>query len=379
MTHDPDHFERNFIGGDWVFTREGYDFDIYDPSDSRVIAAVPLSSRFDVARALAAAEAALPDWFRRPPADRLAVIRRAVALIETDIDGIATLEARDTGLPVARARAEIAMTLPRGGMAWQVPARPPGVVGQILSWSGPFAHACSRLLPALAEGGACVVNPSLRAPLSLVRLAECLQAAGLPAGVLNLVQGTGIDAGAALAAQAGLSELGFQGARRTGRSVARAAANNNTPIMSCFRDPVRTAVPADADLDTMIGGIAEGVLSHAARPGHGGQIVQVAPARVDDLVAGLTGIFDAVRYDTASEEPESIAPMIAEVFRDARRTLLDECRAAGVETLYTGPEPAARTARMGWFVPPVILRDDRQAIDIDGDQPFGPTVILRTA
>ncbi len=377
MTHDPDRFERNFIGGHWVFTREGYDFDIYDPSNSRVIGTVPLSSRFDVARAVAAAEAALPDWSGRAAADRAAIVFRAISLMEADLDAIAALEARDTGLPVIQARAEIAAALARAGTTRQAASRPAGVVGQILSWSGPFAHACRTLLPALADGDAVVVKPSLRAPLSLVRFAESLQATGLPAGVLNLVQGTGIDVGAALAAHAGLSELGFQGSRQTGRSVTRAAANNDTPLQSAFRHPVRTIVQADTDLDATIGDIADRTLGHAARAGYGGQIVQIAPSRIDDLMTGLTGIFDAVRYDTASQGSGSIAPMIAETYRDARRALLDEFREAGVETLHTGPEPSARIARMGWFVPPVILRDDAQTIDIDGDQPLGPTVILR--
>lgn len=377
MTHDPDRFERNFIAGDWVFTREGYDFDIYEPSNSRVIATVPLSSRFDVARAVAAAAAALPDWSGRAGADRSAIVFRALALIEADLDTIATLEARDTGLPVVQARAEIAAALAEGASARPTTSRPAGVVGQILSWSGPFTQACRTLLPALTDGDTAVVKPSLRAPLSLVRFAECLQVAGLPAGVFNLVQGTGIDVGAALAAHPGLTELGFQGARQTGKSVARAAANNETALQPYFRHPVRTIVQAGADLDRTIGDIADRVLGHAARAGYGGQIVQIASSRVDDLMTGLTGIFDAVRYDTASQGQGSIAPMIAETFRDARRTLLERFTAAGAEILYTGPEPAARTARMGWFVPPLILRDDAHVIDIDGDQPLGPTVILR--
>ena len=378
MTHDPDHFEYNFIGGDWVFTREGYDFDIYDPSNSRVIAAVPLSSRFDVARAVAAAEAALPDWSGRAAADRAAIVFRAISLIETDLDAIAALEARDTGLPVVQARAEMRALLAGLDISRPSPGRPPGVVGQILSWSGPFSHAGRTLLPLLAYGNTCVVKPSLRAPLSQVRLAECLQAAGLPAGVFNLVQGAGIDAGAALAAHPGLSELAFQGARQTGRSVARAAANNDTPLQPYFRHPVRTILQADADLDAAVNDIADRALGHAARPGHGGEIVQIAPSRVDDLVAGLTEAFVAARYDSASQGPRSIAPMIAETFRDARRTLLDSVIAAGAEILDAGPEPAARTARMGWFVPPLILRDDMHVIDIDGDQPLGPTVIVRS-
>jgi acyl-CoA reductase-like NAD-dependent aldehyde dehydrogenase len=214
VRHNPEHFERNFVGGDWVFSREGYNFDIYDPSNSEVIAAVPLSSRFDVAKTVTIASDALAAWSARPRSERFAVVAQAVTLIKSSLDQIIEIEARDTGAPARFLREQVADAVKyvEANLHHDKSAseQPFGVIGAILSWSGPFALSCREILPAIAAGHTMVVKPSLRAPLSSVLLAEILQEAGLPAGVFNLVQGTGLDVGASLGANADFLKSGFR-------------------------------------------------------------------------------------------------------------------------------------------------------------------------
>ena len=188
--------ERNFIGGAWRFTREGYSFDIYDPADSTVIAAVPLSTHRDVAQAMTAARAAIVPWSALSGAGRGAVVDGALAHLAERIDRVAALACRDTGLPAPAAREDILSAIRETRAQVAGGGRPeddsaPGVIGQILSWSSPLTLCIRTLAPELAAGNTAVVHPSIQAPLSLVFLADALSRAGAPGGVFNLVQGSG--------------------------------------------------------------------------------------------------------------------------------------------------------------------------------------------
>ena len=102
-----DMAERNFIGGKWKFTREGYEFDIYDPTDCSIIASIPLSTHRDIREAIAAAQAALPLWTAVPRPERFAILRKALAHLERTIDLVASITSRDTGIPLKYAKEDI--------------------------------------------------------------------------------------------------------------------------------------------------------------------------------------------------------------------------------------------------------------------------------
>ena len=146
--------ERNFIGGAWRFTREGYSFDIYDPADSTVIAAVPLSTHRDVAQATTAARAAVVRWSALSGTRRGAVVDGALAYLAERIDRVAALACRDTGLPAQAARDDILSAIRETRAQVAGGGRPeddtaPGVIGQILSWSSPLTLCIRTLAPEL--------------------------------------------------------------------------------------------------------------------------------------------------------------------------------------------------------------------------------------
>lgn len=384
--HNPEHFERNFVGGDWVFSREGYGFDIYDPSDSGVIAAVPLSSRFDVARTVEIACASLADWSATPLADRIATVECAVAFIRRDLDEIVNIEARDTGAPARYLRAQIArateyveMLLNDEKLAQGIlEGDPAGVIGMILSWSGPFALACREALPALVAGHTIVAKPSLKAPLSSVLLAEILHEAGLRSGVFNLVQGTGMDVGAALAGQRALSHLWFQGSHRTAKSITRATSVTSAELRLCLRRPNLTIVDEGADLQTAADVIMAEALLNTGVAGYGGQVVHANSAIYKPLMVLLERQIDEIRYGLSTDAETSVGPMINEAYRTARQAALDQMEAQGAFVRWRALAPDARMERMGWFASPTILLvhkyDQHQAIDT----PLGPTIITQS-
>jgi aldehyde dehydrogenase (NAD+) len=382
---EAERFERNFVGGNWIFSELGYQFDIYDPSNSEVIAAVPLSSRFDVARTVAVARSALAGWSVRPKSERLEFIFRALELFERSIDEIAETEARDTGTPVIYLRRDIAQTLSNirarfdcdevGGAPGS--GESAGVVGVILSWSGPFDLCCRELLPALVAGHTIVAKPSLRAPLSCVLFAEILGRAMLPPGVLNLVQGTGIDVGAALAGQSGLSEVWFQGGRATAKSIQRAASTIAARVRLCLRRPNLTLVDSGADLHAAVDAIVQDTLVNAGRAGYGGTVVHAHQDIFEPLKDHLEIVLNGVRYGPPKDPATSLGPMISEDARSARRQSISSLEAATATCIYRGTNPDARTARMGWFAAPQILLTSEFDHLANAELPLGPTIVMR--
>lgn len=374
-----EHAERNFVGGTWKFTREGYGFDIYDPADSSVIAAIPLSTHRDIGEALAAGRDALPCWRDMPHARRRAILAEALAHMEAEQLETASLIARDTGLPLHAARADLeaAIATARAAVLAAQPEARAGTIGQILSWSNPLVHCLHTLAADLASGHVAILHPSIRAPLTLVRLAEALDSAGLPGGVFNLVQGAGTDAGAALARSPELVRLDFQGSRKTARMLALAAARNGVPMRSFLREVREIALDETADIDAAAARVVDITACHAARPGHGGLAVRLSAGQVSAFADRIERAFERLRYADTDAGARNISPLIAGKFRDAAEDFAEAAVAHGARLLAEAPAPDARTYRMGWFAPPRALLDAEDIVALDPDMAIGPLVILK--
>ena len=374
-----DRAERNFVGGEWKFTREGYEFDIYDPSDSTVIASIPLSTHMDVRDVIASAKDALPRWSTLPCAKRVRVIIDALAFLCESIDDFASIISRDTGLPPHSARSDTLAAMEEIRCATlSVDNDPsPGVIGQILSWSNP-AVVCMRLLFAdLASGNVAVVHPSIRAPLSLVWIADALNRAGVPGGVFNLIQGAGIDAGMALARQRDLARLDFQGSRRTAQMVSLSPRKNGVPVRTLFRTVESIRLDAASDIRASARSLAEACFCHAARPGFGGVEVDIPLERLRDLTRHLNTAFAAARYGGAATN-FTVAPYIAEKFRAGGERQVDAWLESGADLVCEAPELDQRIHRMGWFAAPCALHDAAGNISLDPEAPNGPLILIRT-
>ena len=377
--------ERNFIGGEWRFTREGYSFDIYDPADSTVIAAVPLSTHRDVDAAMAAARAAVDPWSALPGARRAAVVDGALETLAERIDRVAAVACRDTGLPAQAARDDILSAIREtraqlaGGAGQPEDGAAPGVIGQILSWSSPLTLCIRILAPDLAAGNTAVVHPSIQAPLSLVFLADALNRAGAPSGVFNLVQGSGSDAGMALARRPDLKRLDFQGSRETAAMAALSPERNGIPVHRHLRAVVHRRIDAGDALEPAVRDIAATAFCHAARPGYGGLMVELAASRLGEFSDAITAAFEAGRYFEGLRGSHTIAPFVAEKYRTAYEHLKKGRLAAGAERICTAPQPGPRTYRMGWFARPCVLHDPTHRISLDPDLANGPLVLVRSA
>jgi betaine-aldehyde dehydrogenase len=289
--------------------------------------------------------------------------------------------ARDTGLPAAMARAEVRAAI--GAIRDELgsasaSSAAPGIIGQILSWSNPLVASLRLAALDLVRGDVVIVHPSLKAPLSLVCLAEAMSRAGAPAGVFSLVQGAGIDVGAALARSKDLKRLDFQGSRVTARSVRRSPDRHGIPVQEVFRRVERRTLAPSGDVEALAAKVAASALAHAARVGFGGLEVRVPKPSLDALVAALRPAWGTVAYTEEAPDGRAVAPFAAERFRDAAEAQLDAWLDRGAELRLRATEPDERTRRMGWFVAPCVVHDVGDEIELDPEVPTGPLVLVKT-
>jgi acyl-CoA reductase-like NAD-dependent aldehyde dehydrogenase len=249
---------------------------------------------------------------------------------------------------------------------------PGGGTGHVLSWGLPLAEAVSALLPQLAAGATAVVKPSLRAPLSAVAIARLATAAGFPPGVINVVQGTGIDVGAALHATSGLRQLHVRAGERALAHAARATAVTGVPLRPLRAGGNIAIIGPDADPAAAASAIADALRMHSA----GG------PLSLPLVAAHVTrarAVIDAVVAELDRCAP---APLPAEPLRDRALDRVETLRRAGARLLRGGVIPDDVAHRMGWRLPPTVLT----AVDLPGlarhaglcGEPLGPVLVVVT-
>lgn len=240
---------ENFIGGQWTAPIKGQYFDNPSPVNNRVFCEVPRSSSEDIELALDAAHAAKDAWGRTSVAERAVILNKIADRMEANLEMLAVAETWDNGKPV---RETLAADLPlaidhfryfagciraQEGSLSQLDDNmvayhfnePLGVVGQIIPWNFPLLMATWKLAPALAAGNAVVLKPAEQTPASILVLLELIQDL-LPPGVLNIVNGFGLEAGKPLASSSRIAKIAFTGETTTGRLIMQYASQNLIPV-----------------------------------------------------------------------------------------------------------------------------------------------------
>ncbi|MGM7681999.1 acetaldehyde dehydrogenase ExaC [Cytobacillus sp. Hm23] len=240
---------QNFIGGEWVAPVKGQYLDVISPVTGKVFTAVPRSSSEDVELALDAAHAAKDAWGKTSVAERAVILNKVADRIEENLEMLAVAETWDNGkavretlnadLPlvidhfryfagVIRAQEGGISELNEDTVAYHF-HEPIGVVGQIIPWNFPLLMASWKIAPALAAGNTIVLKPAEQTPASICVLLELIQDI-LPKGVLNVVQGTGLEVGKPLATNPRIAKIAFTGSTAVGRSIMQYATENIIPV-----------------------------------------------------------------------------------------------------------------------------------------------------
>ena len=385
-----------FIGGRWVASEGGAVLEATSPATGEPIGTVPAGTREDARRAIDAAGAAFPGWAALSAFDRAAAMRRVAEAVDAARERLADTLTLDQGKP-RRAEAldeveeliayfELAAadaTRMEGLLPPSVDARkrvllqrvPRGVAAVISPWNWPYTMPGELLAPALAYGNTVVWAAAPTTSVCAVRLAECLEAADLPPGVVNLVTGPGPVVGDELAANPGTQAVGFIGSIATGHTVARRAAGKELLLEMGGNGPL--VVMDDADLDKAVDATLEACFLNAGQSCTAGERVLVHADARDDYLARLRSAVGArVRLGDPFDDATTMGPLNNEPTAAKTERHVTQALELGA-TLVAGGHRAPQHGSDLFFEPTVLdgVTDD---MEIARQETFGPVVPVST-
>lgn len=386
-----------FIDGRFVDAESGETLASLNPHDNQPIADVALAGKADVDKAVAAATRAFPAWSRMAAADRGRILLRLADLIEAHAEELAQLESLDTGHPIRDSRA---LDVPRtaacfryfGGMADKfqgetIPVEagflnytlrePVGVVGQIVPWNFPLMFTSWKMAPALAAGNCIVMKPAEITPLSSLRIAELMQQAGLPDGVVNMVPGLGSVVGQYIAEHPGIAKVAFTGSTATGRRVVQASAGNLKKVQLELGGKGPNIVFDDAFLPAAVNGSAWAIFHNQGQACIAGSRLVLHEKIADAFLEQFIPLARSIRLGNPLDPNTEMGPLTSAQHRERVLAYVDVAREQGGEVLTGGNAPGGDLAR-GCYVEPTIVRARSYRDRVAQEEVFGPFVTVLT-
>ncbi|MEV5445193.1 aldehyde dehydrogenase family protein [Streptomyces sp. NPDC052644] len=370
-----------YIDGTWRPATTTGTITVVNPATEEPFATVPAGTPADIDAAVRAARAAFPGWAATPPAERaarLAALRDALAARQDEIAETVTAElgappklahAVHAGLPVtvAGSYAELLETYAFEEKVGNstVLLEPVGVVGAITPWNYPLHQIVAKVAPALAAGCAVVVKPAEETPLTARLFAECVHAAGFPAGVVNVVTGLGHIAGQALVDHDGVDMISFTGSTAVGKRIGAAAGGAVKRVALELGGKSASVILPGADLAKAVAGSVAGVMSNSGQRCNALSRVLVDADRYEEAVA--------LAAEAAAKYPpgDRIGPLVSAAQRDRVVSYIEKGVAEGARIVAGGPRPPLER---GFYVAPTVFADVTPGMTIAQEEIFGPVV-----
>lgn len=383
------------IDGAWREPQSGAFLETIDPSTEQVISQIACADAVDVGLAVDAARRAFRDWREMKPNQRRDLLLAVADRIAAHTDELAYIEAIEAGKIFEKVRAvEIpsAASMFRYYAGWcdkihgttnRVSApgdklgfvlrEPVGVVGQILPWNFPIGMAAMKLAPALAAGCVSVMKPAEETSLSMLRLAELMIDAGLPAGVVNVVTGRGAETGAALVAHPGIDKIAFTGSTDTGRAIVGVAGQNLTRMSLELGGKAPNIVCADADLDQVVPASTFGQFFNSGQNCLAVSRMLVHASRYDEMVERLAAAARAFRVGGWDDANADMGPLVSARQLDRVMGYVQIGIDEGASLVAGGQ----RCDRPGYFMEPTILAGCEDHMRVVREEIFGPVVAVQ--
>jgi aldehyde dehydrogenase (NAD+) len=366
-------YMKFYIDGAWVDPVEARSLDVVNPATEQVCGQISAGSAADVDRAVKAARKAFASYSRTSRQERLELLERILAEYRRRIDDVADAITEEMGAPTSlaqRAQAPVGVVHIQAGIdllkdfafeeargATCIVREPIGVCGMITPWNWPINQIAAKAVPALAVGCAMVLKPSEEAPFSACIWAEILDAAGVPAGVFNLINGTGPEVGAAIAAHPDIDMVSFTGSTRAGVEVARAAAATVKRVSQELGGKSPNILLADADLQRAVKQSVRHVMRNSGQSCNAPTRMLVPRERMAEAVELARQTAEA----TTVGDPRGgahIGPVVNRAQWDKIQGLIQ----AGVDegaTLVTGGPGRPEGLDRGFYVRPTVFADVR--------------------
>ncbi|HEY8471822.1 MAG TPA: aldehyde dehydrogenase family protein [Natronosporangium sp.] len=383
------------IDGEWLPAADGRTYDRHSPFDGHLVSSYPDGDVVDARRGIAAARRAFDagDWRWAPVQTRAGVLRAAAAMLREQRDRLARLLAEEVGQPrqagavteaanalefyawVATERRDEAVTEQRPDALGIIAREPIGVVGVLSAWNAPLS-VVHKAAPALAAGCTVVVKPAHLTAGAVLELGRILQAAGLPAGVFNVVtsaRANGSVVGQEIAGSELVDLVTFTGSTETGRKVMAAAATTGKKVVLELGGKSPNVVFPDVpDLDAAVAAAFDGIMSLSGQACKAGSRLLLHRDLHDEFLARLLPKFETIRMGDPLDPATTLGPLVSEQQRNRVHGLVRGATEA--KLLCGGGYPTTGPLAQGWFYEPTLLDDVAPAAPIAQTEVFGPVL-----
>jgi aldehyde dehydrogenase (NAD+) len=371
----------HFINGEW--TEPGETFDVINPANREVLARVTQGTKADVDAAVAAARAALPAWQAldgHARARYLYALARGIqkhsrlfAVVESMDNGKSIRETRDIDIPLVARH-----FYHHAGWAQLLDTEFPGykgvgVVGQIIPWNFPLLMLAWKVAPALASGSTVVLKPAEFTPLTALLFCEVVREIGLPAGVLNVINGDG-RTGAALVDHPDVDKIAFTGSTEVGRVIRKATAGSGKKLSLELGGKSPFIVYDDADLDSVVEGVVDAIWFNQGQVCCAGSRLLVQEGVADRLIEKLRARMEKLRVGAPLDKAVDMGAIVAPVQLERIKTLVEEGQKEGA-TMW---QPSWACPTDGYFYPPTLFTDVTPSSMIAQVEIFGPVLVSMT-
>jgi betaine-aldehyde dehydrogenase len=398
MNGDPDLY----IGGGWRHASDGGTRDIVNPADGSIAAVVDEATPDDACAAVSAARVAFDDgaWRATSAAERAELLDRIADLLQRDKEALASLETRDTGKTLVESRIDIddvtsvfryyarlvgidsdrLVDVGDPAVISRVVREPIGVCVLIAPWNYPLLQMSWKIAPALGAGCTMVAKPSEVTPLSTIAFVHLLEEAGVPGGVVNLVQGSGAVLGAALTDNPEVDFISFTGGLATGRTIAKVAAEHVTKVAVELGGKNPHIVFADVRMggawESAVDQVLTGVFLHSGQVCSAGTRLIVEESIADDFVADLVTRAELIRVGNGMDPTSETGPLVSEQHRAKVEAHVADAISEGAKLLTGGERPKDPALEKGSFYLPTIFDGCDRSMRIVREETFGPILTV---
>ena len=375
-----------YLGGEW--RRTDTTVRVVNPANGETIAEVCTVARDDVRRAVEFAHAALPPWRALTGKARGELLRKVADQVERRADEIARTITLENGKPLAQSTGEVAMTIDHlrwfaeearrvygrivppqvDGKRHLVIKSPIGVVGAISPWNFPLVLAVRKIAPALAAGCPVVLKPASATPLCALQFAECVQAAGIPAGVFQVALGRAADVAAEFLENPLCRKITFTGSTEVGQSLIRGAAAGVKPLSLELGGHAPVLVFADANLDRAVEAAAIAKFRNTGQSCIAANRVYVERKIYAEFLERFVAHVRTLKVGDGFEAGVQIGPVINEEGLGKALAHVDNAVGLGARVLLGGRRRPGR----GWFLEPTVLADVPARADCMAEETFAP-------
>jgi len=386
-----DNAKKFYINGEWVDPIGTETMDVINPATEEPICAIALGNSADVDRAVAAAKAAFETFSQTTREERIALLEKIIECYKARMGDIAAAVSQEMGAPMGLANAAQApaglghlmytlnalkaFSFEQMVAGNKIVREPIGVCGLITPWNWPLNQIAAKVGPAIAAGCTMVLKPTEIAPINALIFAEVMHEAGVPAGVFNLVNGTGPEVGVAMSSHPDIDMMSFTGSTRAGISVAQEAAKTVKRVTQELGGKSPNIILDDADFAAAVSRDMAGMCMNTGQSCNAPTRMLVPEARMDEAAAIAKATAEAIVVGDPSDAGTQVGPLVSQMQFDKVQALIQKGIDEGAK-LETGGVGRPEGMNRGYFVKPTVFSHVTNDMTIAQEEIFGPVLSL---